>query len=133
MDPAQPTDDNGTPKGARVNGGSVSVYLGYAELDGDPTPEGPTTTIETYRVIARPGYPPSRSPPNEPSIVLATVSLPQKCGSISIDDRACRVEIMSNRVLFELITDLEQRVRTLSGDTTEPHASGVSGTYELIR
>jgi hypothetical protein len=115
IDPAQPTDDNQTPIGDRITGGPVTVYLGYSELDGDPTPGGPKATIETYRVIVRPGLP--AEAPNQAPVVLATVRLPQDCRPLSIDDRSCRVEIVSNRVLFDLITALEERVRALCGGT----------------
>lgn len=123
IDPAQPTDDDQTPIGGSVTGGSVTVYLRYAESDGDPTPAGPRTSIETYRVVVRPGVP--EEVPYDAPVVLATVSLPQEDRPLSIDDRSYRVEIPSNRLLFELITALEERVRVLCGGAPaaddEPH------------
>jgi hypothetical protein len=114
IDPAQPTDDNQMPIGDRVTGGPVTVYLGYAEVDGDPTPAGPRTTVETYRVIVRAG--PHAELPNQAPVVLATVNLPHEGESMSIDDRSRRIQIISSRALLDRITVLEERVRALSGE-----------------
>ena len=115
IDPAQPTDDNQTPSGDRVTAGPVTVYLSYAEVDGDPTPEGPRTTVETYRVIVRAGLPAGVS--HHAPVVLATVNLLPNGQSMSVDDRSCRIQIHSSSELYERIEALEERVRALAGET----------------
>jgi hypothetical protein len=123
VDPTHSTDDNGTPTGSRITCGSVTVYLSYAELDADPSPEAPRIVIETYRVGIRAGLPAESFAPGDASVVLATVSLPEGSGSMTIDDSSCRAEIFSNRMLFEMIADLQQRVNALSdggGDVCPP-------------
>jgi hypothetical protein len=124
IDPMQPTDDNQTPIGDRVTDGPVTVYLGYAELDSDPTPNGSKTTIETYRVIVRPGLP--AECPNESPIFLATVNLPQNGRPMSIGDRLADAEIMTNRTLFDRIAALEDRVRALRAEEPTPDDDGDS-------
>jgi hypothetical protein len=68
IDPAQPTDANGAPSGAKLTGGHTTIYLCYTECDAEPTmvyvsecdgvpTNAPSTTVEKYRVIVRPGLP----------------------------------------------------------------------------
>jgi hypothetical protein len=113
IDPAHPTDCHDSPAGNRMTSGENTVYLEYAELDGDPTPEGPRTTIETYRVIVRPGQPADQDA-TEALVVLATVTLRQHNQPLSIDDRSSRIEIVSNSALLAMIDNLEDRVAALS-------------------
>lgn len=113
IDPAHPTDCNDSPAGNRMTSDEITVCLQYAELESDPTPEGPRTTIETYRVIVRPGQT-AEQDTTEALVVLATVTLPQHNQPLSIDDRCGRVEIVSNSVLLAMIDNLEDRVAALS-------------------
>jgi hypothetical protein len=113
IDPAQPTDGNDSPAGNRMTGGEITVSLQYAEADGDPAPEGPRTTVETYRVVVRVGQPADQDT-TETLVVLATVTLPQQNQPLSIDDRCGRVEIVSNSMLLAMIDNLADRVAVLS-------------------
>ena len=63
-DPFQPTDDDGQPRGKPVRDGTVTLFLCYAEQEGDAQPVAPGTgeagnlpdrTVETFRLVIRDG------------------------------------------------------------------------------
>ncbi len=67
-DPFQPTDDDGCPRGAPVRDGTVTLFLRYAEQDGDGQPVAggageaderrPGRTVEGFRIVIREGEAP---------------------------------------------------------------------------